>query len=405
MSISVLIFSILAALGQAALGLFSLRFLSFYMPMPVAIGCIFAEGILFSFILIFIIGSLNITSHAADFVKDNLGRFLLLMLCAMVLMFGLGTGFEAIYENRDKNPLPIVKKGTTPDVVFVMDYSSSMGYNTTSSGEPCVEVLRDAFRNVANTLRDGQRISIVQYTDTARVLQDWVALDRNTRADVISRVDNAQPTGGTNYRAAIQQANKLVRQALDQRHGVVVIMLSDGEGGSVDIAMEAPDIAKNNIPVYTMGIGSGSFDSLEDIAKQTGVSILKTAIEAASIASNLQQIVVTAVQQTVVDLIVPDTILSPDYDRNIQNTLWMVIHIALLLILSFAFRLIVNICIGNNAQSWLPHIISSFVASGAATAAIVYLGHLNGLELLVSLAISHMVYWLLMMTQIVIKSR
>lgn len=403
MSIPVLILTIVGALGECALGLFTITTLRFSMPMPVVLGCVFAEGMLISFLLILIIGAMGITSHAADFVKDSMGRFLLLALGSVVLLFGLGTGSEALYEHRSSSFAGFGKRGA-PDVVFVLDHSASMSYNYTSTGESCMDALHMAFRDVVNSLEGSQRISVVRYSDTASILLNWTQLNDVNREGAIKVVENALPSGGTNYSNALVAADELVGRALDDRRNVVVVMLSDGEGDEVDIQRDTPIIGKNHIRIYTMGIGVGDFSSLEGISRQTEAEMIKSAADISSITTSFRQVIETAVS-TASDLVLPDTLLSPDYQLNSESMLYMVIHIVLLLIISFVFRLIINICIGNNARSAVSHVLSALLVSAMATAAIVFLGRLNGLDRLKMAAAAQVAYWVLMMTQVVFSMR
>lgn len=413
MNIAVLILSLALALGQAGLGWAMLTLLPASLPLPVAVGCVFAGGMLLSFLFIITIGALGITKNAADFVQSHLGRVLVLALGAAALIFGLGTGAEFGYEGLDRLETGMVRRpASTPDVVFVLDYSYSMRGSVTGDGigdapenQTRLHAMKNAFSAAVQSMADGQRICVVYYDDNAKVIQDWVALGASTRQAAIDIVNDAESGSATDFSAALKEANGKVRQAVDLGHNAVVVMLSDGEDGPVNIPSVAPDIHAHRVPVYTMGIGGGDFSTLRAIADDTGGSLLVSADDAVEITRAFRQQVVQAVEENTTVSPVPDTLLTPNCARSVGTAAQLAVYALLLLGVSFCFRLIVNICIGNNANSFAGHLLSALLLAALAAAAVIVPGKLMSADHARAALAGFAVYWPLMMTQMVFNQR
>ena len=405
MSIAVLILSLLAAAGQAALSVTLLRVLPGVMPLPVAVGCVFAVGMLLSFLLIIVIGELGITSHAADFVHDHLGRVLALALISAIIVFALGVGGEAVYEIKGS-----AKQKKTADLVFVLDYSTSMTSSLDTGNQTRFDGLCAAFSDVVNSLEPDQRISVVRYEEYGHVLLDWTAMSDANRQKAIETVRGEQPdVGYTNYWEGILKADALVETAVKAGRPVAVVMISDGEANEVDIEQCAPTIHARKVPMYTLGIGNDadadkSYQVLKSISDQTGGQLVISANDLSDISKSFQLAVESAVANVADGETLPDTMVSPSAVGS-RGTSKQVRNILMLLLVSLVFRMIVNICVGNNASNMLPHLLSALILAGIGTAAIIWLGGGASMERARAVMTASLIYWPLMMVQLVFNNR
>ena len=404
MSITVLILSLVAAVGQAMLSVNLLKVLPGIMPLPLAVGCVFATGMLLSFLLIIVIGVLGLTSHAADFVHDHMGRVLALALIATIIVFALGTGGEAVYEIKGG-----AKQKKTADLMFVLDYSTSMNNALDTGGQTRFDGLCAAFGDVVNGLEPDQRISVVRYEEYGHVLLDWTAMSDANRRKAIDKVRGEEPdVGVTNYWEGLKKADELVKIAVKAGRPVAVVMISDGEAPEVDVSECAPTIHARKVPVYTLGIGNDadadvSYQILKSISEQTGGQLMISANDLADISENFQLAVESAVADAAGGEAVSDTVLSPmtvgrSTSKHVRNIL-------MLLLASLVFRMIVNICVGNNASNMLPHLLSALALAGIGTAAVLWFGGSATMERAQAVMTAGLIYWPLMMVQLVFNNR
>lgn len=395
MSFSVLLLSVVFALIEAGLAWVMLAF----HPVAAAVAGtptwllmsgIFALGMILSFIVIIVIGSLGIGNRAASFVRGHLGRTLALGLLATLMVSGLSLGGEALYQAP-----PFEGKPAAPqiaDICFVLDYSSSMDYNAAEAN------MKDAFEQVIQNLPDGQQVCVVGYSSDASTLQGWTKLDAGSKQSVIAAVRNRSANGGTNFGAALQEADKRVLEAVNAGRPCAVVMLSDGECPIGDVKDVAPALTKNGIPVFTMLTSDKAgldTSSLQKIADQTGGQMTFSALDVTSLATNIGMVIKQIAPVEEEDHI-PDTLLT---ERNkgregIINA--TALRIVILFLIAFAFKLTCVICVGDNHR-FLGHFLHAFFIAALAAAAVEF-GYVMGLPVFVVL----LIFWLLMMGQIVL---
>ena len=373
------------------------------LPLWLISGGTFALGMLLSFLLILIVGGAGITRRAADFVRDHLGRALALMLASVVLIFALGSGAEAVYHleriSFGSGPRTEAAPASGADVCYLLDCSSSM----MGSG---IESLHRAFQDAVTTVDDGRRISVVFYESDASVGYDWHALDAATRAEVIGLVNDAGPSGGTDFNEALAAAEQLAVQAASEGRSVSVIMISDGQDGDfVSVQSCAPELIARQVPVYTVGVGDAYPQTLKDIAAETGGAYSEGGVTAESFSAALTEATVSAVGGDPAASAKRDTLLSPRYARTTAIINPMILRIVLLFIVGFAFKLIVSICMGSNFRSFGSHLLLAFVIALAGAAAVEFGYQLSatlsgGLKLAAGIAAPGL-YWVLMMCQMV----
>lgn len=405
MSISILLLSIVFALIEAGLTWLLLAFqpvaeLVAGMPVWLLSGVVFSLGMLLSFIVIIIVGALEIGPRAASFVRDHFGRTVLLGLLSIALAFVLAMGGEALYHVDPIAPVEKVEVvAGNADVCFVLDYSSSMRTNNDDVS------MKTAFAQVINGLPDGQRVCVVRYESAASVLQSWTVLDAGTRAAVIQAVQNEQPSGGTVFEDALRLAGDMAEQAISQGRGCAVIMLSDGQDSINSVAVDAPKLIQYQVPVYTMYAGNpagANVSTLQQIASETGGEMTTSTTDLTNLTTNLIEITNRAANAQVAVVendFIPDTLLTErDPGREgLFNIAAM--RMVVLFIICFVFKLVCVICVGNNSR-FLGHFLHAFFIALLAAAAVEF-GYALGLPVILVAA----AFWILMMGQIVLTNR
>lgn len=128
--------------------------------------------------------------------------------CTIVLL-GMNTALDP--EQIERPPL---------NLAIVVDASGSM------KGEP-IEYLREGLYRMLDDLEPEDRISLVSFSDDARVLVEAIAGDRTT--DLTLAIDDIHASGSTNIYDGLRTGYDLVAAHAEPELQNRVILLSDGE--------------------------------------------------------------------------------------------------------------------------------------------------------------------------------
>ncbi|MBN1774051.1 MAG: VWA domain-containing protein [Deltaproteobacteria bacterium] len=170
--------------------------------------------------------------------------------------------------------LGVQSEGLTPagrrpmNLTLVLDTSGSM------SGTP-IELLREAVRAIAASLRGGDIVSAVEW-DTERAIRlDSHAVVGPDDPTVLTMVEALAPDGGTNLHAGLELGYALARRNYRQTMMNRVVLISDGQAnvGITDIhliAAGADEMEGEGIYLVGVGCGSGYNDELMDEVTDAG---------------------------------------------------------------------------------------------------------------------------------------
>lgn len=405
MSVSVLLLSLVFALIEAGLSWLVLCFapvaaIFANAPLWVVTGTIFAVGMLITFIVIFMVGSMNLTDRAGSFVRDHFGRSVALAALSIIVVLVVSIGGEMLYQ---ATPIPRhQKKKNKADICYVLDYSYSMDDPCVGSNVKCHEALKDAFAEAMDGMTDEQRVCVIRYDDKASVLYDWETVTDDVRNSVVAAVRNEQPSGTTDFEVAIRLAGEQVDKAVADNRSVAVVMISDGYGSFSSVQKIAPTFIDNSVQIHTIGIGEDSDAvTLQRMSDETGGQFLASASDVAGITTAM----VDATEQAANsggtdDTSVVDTLLTERWVNRKTIINARVLRILILFLMGFWFKFIAIICIGNNDSSPVTHFLHAFFVSILA-ALLVEFGYSMGLPVIAVLA----GFWVLMITQIVRTDR
>ena len=146
-----------------------------------------------------------------------------------------------------------------PQFVLVLDFSGSM--NGGFGGQRRYQVLQQVVTNLLNRNLPVD-YGLVNYDDT---LLDVVAIGPNNTAQIISRVNNRGPTGGTNYGPAVARATQLLRDTGSER--LNMLFISDGAPADPDDAIREADRARRDgVLIFTLNISDAAADILKDMS-------------------------------------------------------------------------------------------------------------------------------------------
>lgn len=174
------------------------------------------------------------------------------------------------------------------DIVLTIDTSGSMGSDAQN-----LPFIKDAAKLIVDSLREGDKISVVTFTDAADPVYPIQRIDSindadDEQSDAKTAIDNITPGGNTSIDTGLQEAlDQLTNPALpidprdDPREDAVriVILISDGlDGPSSNTVPVVGNLRNANIPVYPIVVsnnGNTNDAFMEVIASHTGGKYIK----------------------------------------------------------------------------------------------------------------------------------
>ncbi len=132
---------------------------------------------------------------------------------------------------------------------LVIDTSSSM------EGEAIADA-RAAARSVLDSMRDGDRLSLVVFHSTAEVLVPSTVLDKRSRAKVAERIRQMRAHGTTDLQAGLAHGIQEVARSLEPDGINRIVLLSDGVPNDASAVVgSAQGAAQSGISITALGLG------------------------------------------------------------------------------------------------------------------------------------------------------
>jgi Ca-activated chloride channel homolog len=153
-------------------------------------------------------------------------------------------------------------------LTFVVDNSGSMQEN----GK--LEIVKNAMTTMLDNLRADDQISIVGFSDNARVLLAPIAANR--RSEILGAISSMSPDSSTNAEAGLRLGYEQAQAMYDGKSTNRVILLSDGvanvgPSGPEAILTSIGDYARRDIDLNTVGVGTSSYnDAMMERLADTG---------------------------------------------------------------------------------------------------------------------------------------
>jgi Ca-activated chloride channel family protein len=154
------------------------------------------------------------------------------------------------------------------NVAIVIDHSGSM------QGEKMARA-RDAARGMVARLGDRDRVSLVQYDDTADLLVPATITDESGKRRLEAAINSIQDAGGTNLHDGLVLGRDQILNNLAAGHVNRVVLLSDGNAnvGVTDIptlARLAGDASERGVRITTVGLGVDYNEDLMEAVAENG---------------------------------------------------------------------------------------------------------------------------------------
>jgi Ca-activated chloride channel family protein len=159
----------------------------------------------------------------------------------------IGLGFATNVQSEGWRRAPL-------NLVAVVDKSGSM------SGQP-LALVRASLLEVVKHLRDGDRLSIVLYGESAHVYLDPIDITAESRAPIRERIAQIESHGSTAMEAGLQLGYEVARRSSDQFDGTTRVMLFTDERPNVGNTHElgfmnmARAASYEGIGLTTIGVG------------------------------------------------------------------------------------------------------------------------------------------------------
>lgn len=147
------------------------------------------------------------------------------------------------------------------DIAILMDNSGSM----TESDPEYFRV--EAVKNMLGDLHDYDRLALIQFSDTAQLLQPLTS----NRTDIENALQSIVPAGGTDMSLGLEKAMDELNASKSNNHKMIIV-LTDGVSINNPASIEyAKQAYENNVTIFTIGLGSSiDLTTLTAIANETG---------------------------------------------------------------------------------------------------------------------------------------
>jgi Ca-activated chloride channel family protein len=158
-----------------------------------------------------------------------------------------------VIAERDRKPALLT---------FVIDVSGSM------SREDRLELVKRALRLLVDQLRDDDRVGIVVYGSTGRVLLEPVALrEHGARERILEAIGRLVPEGSTNAEEGLRLAYDMARRGYRAKAINRIVLCSDGVAnvgvtGPESILADVRTGADRGIHLTTIGFGMGNYNDV-----------------------------------------------------------------------------------------------------------------------------------------------
>lgn len=144
------------------------------------------------------------------------------------------------------------------DVVLVMDASKSM------EGERLAATKR-ASKQLVENLEAGERVSIVIFSDYARVLHNF----SSNKTSLTEAIDSLELIGGTEYLPGLREAASMFNEEREAKRGVIFLSDGDPSDDRDDVLEFSRDLQEDGIVLFTIGFGD---EQTSDILERMIVS-------------------------------------------------------------------------------------------------------------------------------------
>jgi hypothetical protein len=174
------------------------------------------------------------------------------------------------------------------DIALIIDSSGSMGQNDPNN------LRLAAAKLLMNTMKPGDSIAVVQFSDTPSTVQALTPIDQNNRAPIEAAIDRIVPTNGTDIGGGIAAAAQILSGAADSNKKAAVL-LTDGLQTSGPYNDQHNQFKDKGWPIYAVGLSAAADqDLLNRIASDTGTGKFIFLKDASTVQPTYAQIAVQA---------------------------------------------------------------------------------------------------------------
>jgi Ca-activated chloride channel family protein len=170
-------------------------------------------------------------------VSDSDGRF----------VSGLGKDDFVVYDDEERQEITYFSNERVPvSLGILMDASGSMTAEKMAAARAAID------RFVVDLLDGDDEIFFVEFSDRARVIQDWTT-DRSQIRRAMSRTT---PGGGTALYDAIAEALPIASGGRHRKKALLVLSDGNDTGSSIGVGELRQAIRESEVLVYALGVDS-----------------------------------------------------------------------------------------------------------------------------------------------------
>jgi uncharacterized protein YegL len=165
---------------------------------------------------------------------------------------------DVTLEASAKHIPPIVESGAPWNIVLVIDRSASM--MGTALGNAKI-----AAKNLVSSTPDNFQYGIVEFQEYAHI-RSQLTTNRKNLKTTINRITSG---GGTAIHDGLRLAAQVLKHEVEARKKNAVILLSDGCSNHESALLEADNLTKQGVVIYSIGLGACDETLMKKIASDT----------------------------------------------------------------------------------------------------------------------------------------
>ncbi len=146
-------------------------------------------------------------------------------------------------------------------LIFVIDVSGSM------AREDRLGLAKDSLRLLVDELRDSDKVGIVVYGSSGRILLEPTSVDADNKQTIINAIDAVSAGGSTFVEQGLELGYRMAADEADPERITRVIVLSDGVAnvgatGAESILETIREYVDEGVTLTTVGFGMGNFNDV-----------------------------------------------------------------------------------------------------------------------------------------------
>lgn len=172
----------------------------------------------------------------------------------------------AVYQEEFRKPV---------HTIFCLDYSGSMYGDGNKQLVKAMEYILTQESAKKDLLQFSSKDKITVITFSNKILNTWNTLDGSKTSQIINKIKEERPVGGTDIYTTVQKALEILEKEDMNTYNTSIILMTDGNSnrGSYRDLENAYNKVNIDIPIYSIMFGEASDKQLNEIANLTNAKV------------------------------------------------------------------------------------------------------------------------------------